>query len=69
MKFDQWFIKQHGKRPSRESPEALGSAAMDAQLDFLEAQRMARDCNLWDEQYKSAMYAWNIKDKDKKAKP
>ena len=64
-KFDAWFVQQHGKRPSRELMLDLLKRQSDTQYAADRAFILTRDCQRWDAQYKSASYAWNIKDKDK----
>ena len=64
-KFDKWFIAQHGKRPSKLLTLELLQRMSNSDALAGKAERLARDCMKWDAQYKSAMYAWNIKDKDK----
>jgi hypothetical protein len=65
MKFDTWYVRQFGKRPSKKP-----SWELDAEVSRLEgllwdARALMRECQNWDAQHLSAGYAWDIQDKDK----
>ena len=66
MKFEKWFAEQHGKRPSQKETAALALEISRIE-DIADGQRRIwRECRDWDNERSSALYAWNIKDKDKK---
>jgi hypothetical protein len=64
--FDDWFVAQHGKRPSRQPYHELEAEAKAVAILAAEAKSLLERVRLWDERRTSAMYAWNIKDGDKK---
>jgi hypothetical protein len=63
-KFDEWFKAQHG--PRSQMPRVTDQDLQNS----IEAGNMARAevrrRDLWDHARQSAMYAWSIKDADKK---
>jgi len=66
MKFEDWFEKQFGKAPQ---PKNSLSDLWDETdrlrklLNLAEAQ--VRERERWIDQRKAALYAWNMKEKDK----
>lgn len=64
--FDRWFEAQHGKRPSKKELHVLRDEISDAaaKLSMLQSEHMLTA--QWEAQRTSALYAWQIKDKDKK---
>jgi len=65
MTFNEWFTMQHGKRPSQRPTYDIAKSIEAAQCELSRLTFLYRACELWDEQAKSALYAWNITDKDK----
>lgn len=65
MKFEDWFIKQHGPRPSDKSIVQLIREANIADTQATTTWLLAVDCRAWDYRFTSAHYAWNLTDKDK----
>lgn len=65
MTFGEWFVAQHGQRPSARPTYEIAKSIEAAQHELSRLQSLYRACELWDEQAKSALYAWNIADKDK----
>lgn len=64
-KFVQWFIQQHGKRPSNLPYEDLVERFKKLHVEMLSARSLLDRCKEWDEKMNSALYAWRIKDADK----
>lgn len=65
MKFDTWFKQQFGKRPSKEPTCELEIKVRDLGLELGAARELLNECNRYDYQYQSALYAWKIQDSDK----
>ena len=66
MKFEKWFSEQHCNRPSKKGLHIL-IEDRDTKVMFSdEARRLVNACNIWDEQRKSALYAWNLQAEDKR---
>ena len=61
--FDKWFAAQHGPRHGMPSvtDQDLKDRIEAGETAKAEAQRRA----MWDEQRKSALYAWQVRDGDK----
>jgi hypothetical protein len=56
--FAEWFVSQHGKRPSSKNMDVLMRERnyLAAQAD--RAARLVEACELWDERRTSALWAW-----------
>lgn len=65
MKFKDWFIEQHGKRPSSKNILQLINEADMAEKQAVAARRLVEDCREWELRQQSALYAWWISDKEK----
>ena len=65
MTFNEWFIAQHGSRPSAKKSWDLLAEIQRTQYELSRLEALYQACELWDEQAKSALYAWNIKDDGK----
>jgi hypothetical protein len=61
--FRDWFIEQHGNRSHDERDDELLQHAVKA--GEWAREELARRTE-WDARYQSALYAWNVKDSDKK---
>ena len=64
MKFSEWFVAQHGKRPSKEPIYELTKIANALHASYLRAEELEKACILWEAQRSSALYAWNAKPKE-----
>lgn len=64
-RFMQWFIQQHGKRPSNVPCEDLIERFQKFHMEMLSAKTILDRCKEWDDKMNSALYAWRIKDDDK----
>jgi len=61
--FRDWFTEQHGNRSyDKRDDELLKHAVKAGEWAREELARRAE----WDARYQSALYAWNVKDSDKK---
>lgn len=58
MKFDEWFVAQHGKRPSKKSLDELMRERNEFASRADEARRLAEACDLWEKRRTSALWAW-----------
>lgn len=65
MKFADWFTEQHGPRPSHKYIAELVKEAVTLEALASEARRLVEDCHAWDSRWQSALYAWQLSDKDK----
>lgn len=66
MKFSKWFEAQHGKRPSDKPSWVLEAEVNMARASLAAAQGLYEHCEAWDARFQSALYAWQIKDEEKK---
>ena len=66
MKFDEWFEAQHGKREHNSRAHVSDNALRDivhaGQISEAELKRR----EMWDDMRRSALYAWQVRDGDKK---
>ncbi len=62
MKFETWFVQQHGKRPSKKPSFELRAEFSKLEVKLWEARKLVLDCERWDAQYQSARDTWNISD-------
>lgn len=63
--FENWFIAQHGPRtrcPDLSDDDLSSRIAMGKMAEAEAAKRA-----LWDDRRTSALYAWQVKDQDKKS--
>ena len=58
--FEQWFVSQHGKRPSRGGTD---TELMQQALIGLAAEKELQWRQRYDASKQSALYAWTAKDK------
>lgn len=65
MTFDEWFTAQHGKRPSKMKTWDIAKQIETAHYELSRLQTLYRACEMYDEQAKSALYAWNVRESDK----
>ena len=64
MKFSEWFVAQHGKRPSKQPMSELIKISNALHISYRRADELEKACRLWDEKMNSALYAWNAKPKE-----
>lgn len=64
--FDRWFVAQHGSRPSTRSSYELEEVMVRAKYAALSAETMYRRVEEWEAMRNSALYAWQIKDTNKR---
>ena len=64
--FDRWFTAQHGSRPSEKSSYELEEQMVRSRYAALSDETMYRRVEEWESMRNSALYAWQIKDKDKR---
>jgi hypothetical protein len=58
--FHQWFVQQFGNRPGgNKSLEKLNHAVRNARWVLKQAEDLLRARELWEEQERAALYAWN----------
>jgi hypothetical protein len=65
MNFADWFIDQHGPRPSSKNIVQLVKEAIAIEEKATAARLLVQDCRAWDLRWTSALYAWQLSDKDK----
>jgi len=65
MKFEAYFVRLHGRRPSKKPIYELREQVRDLESAMWCARDLRDQCEQWDAQYKSASDAWKIEDKDK----
>jgi hypothetical protein len=65
MKFEDWFIDQHGPRPSDKNIVQLVREANIAEAHAITTRLLVEDCRTWELRRTSALYAWQLSDKDK----
>ena len=61
IKFREWFIAQHGDRPSKLETHELQNNYMAAHYQMTEARHLLEKCNEYDARETSALYAWQAK--------
>jgi hypothetical protein len=64
-KFDEWFLAQHGKRPGESMSDESMLKTIERGDDMRRVYRLRVD---WDNRRTSALYAWQVFDKPRKAK-
>ena len=69
MKFSEWFVAQHGKRPSKEPIYELTKISNALHASYLRAEELEKACRLYDEKMTSAHYAWRTVESFNKAAP
>ena len=60
-KFSEWFIGQHGARPSRKPIAELRKDRDEKLSDADAAVRLVAACELWEAKRTSAFYAWQAR--------
>lgn len=66
MKFGKWFRDQCGPRRSVLPVGELADIVTDLRHKLKEAENLYYDCAWWDRQREVALYAWQVKQEDKK---
>ena len=62
MTFNQWFLDQHGKRPSIKPLHQLVTESDKARAAFNAANALLRECEEYDRRMTSARWAWQARD-------
>ncbi len=66
MKFDEWFVKQYGKRPTTMQWSDLNSEYHDLEYKLTSIKELIDNTERWEELHTISRYAWNLKEEDKK---
>lgn len=64
MKFEEWADKQFGKEPHRELSKLWEKVNL-LRYELRRIEQKIKDKERWIDNRKAALYAWNIKDKEK----
>lgn len=64
MNFDKWFEAQFGKEPHRELSKLWEKTNL-LRYELRRIEQKIKDKERWIDNRKAALYAWNIKDKEK----
>lgn len=59
--FDEWFVSQHGKPPSRKQLHELRTKVNILSDDLARAERLLREHEDYVARRTSALYAWNAR--------
>ena len=64
--FDRWFVEQHGPRPSDVPLHEIQVQVRLARMSLAKDEARLRLLEEWEARRTSALYAWQIKDEDKR---
>jgi hypothetical protein len=66
MNYKKWFELQFGKRPCGQKLHILKSNRESTYFAFNKANDLYDRTSEWDRKFNDCMYAWNMKDEEKK---
>lgn len=64
--FEQWFVAQHGPRPSGLDTTVLRNRVRAQERTLRQDQSLLTAVERWEDLRNAALYAWQIKDGDKR---